>query len=485
MRVPQISMGPIRFRNVMAALRLGRPVWVGMCWALVGSGCGTDSAADSWSPPERLGHVSAAMEEDFAVLQGQPGKNVSTDVDLSNYPTRDEVDAILAELAKYLTSDAAAAFLPLAWVPTPAQIDGLLTNPELQRALAKGVTKSHADTHLISKEKLPPMDALITVKDADALLVKKEQVAQYKKFATKADIPNVDSLLTEAEADLLYENSGTLIDNYLSNDQAKLIYQEANASLSPAIDNAIRQSVRKHLKNRPCPTGMESIADFCIDKYEATVFSQPDCAGTVYGVVSDNYPVTFDDAAQGTMAGGYACSKADTKPSRQITWFQASEACQAVGKRLCTNAEWQMAAAGTPDDPKLCNISGSGGTKSGLETPGCVSRWKVVNTIGNVAEWVADWKVAGTAWATKENQVNASVWPPTFGDGKDAIFNVDSFVVRANDAGSLSWGKGMPAAMVRGGGFEDASCAGAFSVNMEQGPTVQKADIGFRCCRNR
>ncbi|NUN14173.1 MAG: SUMF1/EgtB/PvdO family nonheme iron enzyme [Myxococcales bacterium] len=484
MRVLRISIDTIRLQYQQAG-------WIFLLIALylapfgLGAGCAADSTSDLQPSADRLGVVTAKMEGNFAILQGPPGKNVSADVDLSDYPTRNEVDVFFEEFSKYLSVDDAMAFLPLAWLPTTEQMDALLTTSELQRALTQGVTKAYADANFISTDKLPPMDKLITVKDADALLVKKEQAAQYKKFAVKSDIPDVESLLTKAEADLLYEKSGTLTDNYISSSQSKLTYQEANVALSPAIDKAIRASVRKHYKNRPCPDGMQTVADFCIDLYEATVFSKPDCTGSAYGVAQDNYPDNFVDSAQGTMVAAYACSKADAKPSRYITWFQASEACQAVGKRLCTNAEWQIAAAGTPDDPKICNVSGSSAPKSGQETPGCVSRVGVVNAVGNVAEWVADWKVAGAAWATEENQVNASVWPPTYGDGKDAILNVDSFVVRSNDGGTLTWGKGMPAAMVRGGSFEDASCAGVFAVNMEQGPTVQKTDIGFRCCRNR
>ena len=45
----------------------------------------------------------------------------------------------------------------------------------------------------------------------------------------------------------------------------------------------------------------------------------------------------------------FAVSLAGVTPSARITWFQAQAACANAGKRLPTNAEWQVAVAGTPD----------------------------------------------------------------------------------------------------------------------------------------
>ena len=46
----------------------------------------------------------------------------------------------------------------------------------------------------------------------------------------------------------------------------------------------------------------------------------------------------------------YAVSIAGVTPSAYMTWFQAQQACANARKRLPSNAEWQMAVAGTPDD---------------------------------------------------------------------------------------------------------------------------------------
>ncbi|MGH8477343.1 MAG: SUMF1/EgtB/PvdO family nonheme iron enzyme, partial [Methylococcales bacterium] len=63
---------------------------------------------------------------------------------------------------------------------------------------------------------------------------------------------------------------------------------------------------------------MVKVGPLCVDAYEASVWNTP--AGAIY-----------------------ARSEAGETPSGKITWFQAQQACVNAGKRLPTNAEWQMA----------------------------------------------------------------------------------------------------------------------------------------------
>jgi len=93
---------------------------------------------------------------------------------------------------------------------------------------------------------------------------------------------------------------------------------------------------------RPCPNGMMTVGSFCIDRYEASVWSTTACdgTGTQYGATdTDDYPVaTFPD--NGNFATPlYACSIPGVAPSRGLTWFQAQQACAASAKHLCTNEE--------------------------------------------------------------------------------------------------------------------------------------------------
>jgi formylglycine-generating enzyme required for sulfatase activity len=84
-------------------------------------------------------------------------------------------------------------------------------------------------------------------------------------------------------------------------------------------------------------------------------------------------------------------------PSANVTWFQAQEACANAGKRLPTNAEWQIAATGTPDPgpddgATDCNTSAAG--VSPVDTGSrakCVSSRGAFDMVGNRFEWVADW----------------------------------------------------------------------------------------------
>jgi formylglycine-generating enzyme required for sulfatase activity len=157
----------------------------------------------------------------------------------------------------------------------------------------------------------------------------------------------------------------------------------------------------------------------CVDKYEASVWetTTPSLivkikAGTVtltdlisdgaiqHGVASDDYNPGCPDNGN-NCTNFYAVSIPGVIPSTRILWFQAAAACRNAGKRLLTNAEWQVAALGTPDlgtdnEATDCNIATSTGTlpedpvNTGSRSS-CVSDVGAFDMVGNVWEWVADW----------------------------------------------------------------------------------------------
>ena len=201
---------------------------------------------------------------------------------------------------------------------------------------------------------------------------------------------------------------------------------------------------------------MVSAGSVCIDRYEVSVWSSP-TGGTQYGVGTDDYPCD-DDGQDCTGANAiYARSVPGVGPSAHITWFQAQQALANVGKRLPSNAEWQQAAAGTPDST-ACNVDTGVMANTGA-SPGCVSRFGANDMVGNAGEWVGDWVAASTAC-------------PGWGAFSDDFMCLSGASTTATN----------PAALHRGGGFNSLGLAGPFAV-LAQSPAAAANSVGFRGAR--
>jgi hypothetical protein len=201
-----------------------------------------------------------------------------------------------------------------------------------------------------------------------------------------------------------------------------------------------------------CPGGMVKVGPTCIDRYEASVWSAP-TGGVQYGVSSDDYPC--DDNGQDCVGEIYARSVPGVAPSRFITWFQAQQALANSGKRLPTNAEWQMAVAGTPDSTD-CNVSTGSVANTGVNA-NCVSDWGANDMVGNLWEWVADWDEQADAcdnWGAGYGSDQTC-----FGDGTPSRF---------------------PGAFFRGGDFGLTTSAGPFAVVAFFPPSHPSFNVGFR-----
>ncbi len=276
-------------------------------------------------------------------------------------------------------------------------------------------------------------------------------------------------------------SSGTTISSSEMNDNFDAVETAVNDNDSriTALDSRVTA-----LESGTCPSDMVRVGPICVDKYEASVWSSADGTGTQYGDAADDYASageSSDGAGDGCQDNGencnaiFAVSKAGVNPSSYITWFQAQQACANVGKRLLTNAEWQMAAAGTPDpgtnndSTAGCNTSSNTkantGASSGAGANACVSRWGVFDMVGNVHEWVADWVQGDGAFSTDYNA------------GND--YNNDA--IHAHNSSNSS--NSFPAAVYRGGANGAGTNAGIFAFFSSQAPDKAFGNIGFRCAK--
>jgi formylglycine-generating enzyme required for sulfatase activity len=241
-----------------------------------------------------------------------------------------------------------------------------------------------------------------------------------------------------------------------------------------------------------CKPDAVKAGSVCMDKYEASVWQVPatNLAGksnkgliakiqngtatlanlTAGGATQISpsssctpaFPGTFPANGQQT-APLYAVSIPGVHPTACVTWFQAQQACGNSRKRLPSNAEWQLAVAGTPDPgpdngTTDCNTASTFDAENTGARSSCKSYWGAFDMVGNVWEWVADWVPRSTTCGS---------WS---GSGDYQCL-----------AGAATTGE--PGALLRGGDFDHGALAGPLAVDGLDSPSGADLNFGFRCAR--
>ena len=161
------------------------------------------------------------------------------------------------------------------------------------------------------------------------------------------------------------------------------------------------------------------------------------------GFHMDMYEITQKEF-KSVMGKNPSKFKGSKRPVEYVTWFEANEYCERIGKRLPTEAEWERAARGGNNSTFLWGNKADSG-KANFCDAHCEKRWKVdqiddgfpntapvgsfppnnyglFDMAGNVYEWVMDWHKEG--YYRKSPREN----PPGPESGKKKVMRGGSWI---------------------------------------------------------
>jgi formylglycine-generating enzyme required for sulfatase activity len=208
--------------------------------------------------------------------------------------------------------------------------------------------------------------------------------------------------------------------------------------------------------------------DFCIDKYEVS----PSAKCIIFE------PKSVSDTAHNLAdAKCVAASVANGLPWTHVAKPQAEQLCAKEGKRLPTAEEWYEAAAGTPDNMAICNLSGEINT-AGVSIE-CLSGVGAADLVGNVWELTSSEVIDGFYNDVKlpaegyVEQIGSSGLASLTTDIPNNIYNQDYFWSKSE--GSFS--------IIRGGFYGSRLDGGVYAVHAANDINFASAAIGFRCVK--
>jgi formylglycine-generating enzyme required for sulfatase activity len=213
------------------------------------------------------------------------------------------------------------------------------------------------------------------------------------------------------------------------------------------------------------PAHAVSLSAFAIDQTEVTVGQYWECVEAGGCALPDS---------AGSQAGSHYFNDPafDNYPMVNVPWTEANRYCLWRGKRLPTEAEWEMAAGwdiereaklfwpwgNTPDQVQANLGDTSIGAPAAVGSyPADASPSGVLDMAGNVSEWVFDWYKVDTY----SNSDNTDPIGP------------------ANRRGE---GSGR---VVRGGSFADSPDQARTANRRSQEPAYGFSSIGFRCAGDK
>jgi len=201
------------------------------------------------------------------------------------------------------------------------------------------------------------------------------------------------------------------------------------------------------------------VPTFYIDTHEVTVAQYQACVTGGACVAPGSGPqATWGQAGK------------SQHPINYVSWAQANTYCLwAGGGRLCSEAEWELAARGTDgrrfpwgNAPATgCDLANWGGVCGGLQPVGQLPKGKspfgVLDMAGNVREWTADW-YAGGYYAELAAAGTSTTAPKGPATGTERS--------------------------VRGGYFQDNMPELRTSARAFAQPATSAFSLGIRCCRS-
>ena len=218
-----------------------------------------------------------------------------------------------------------------------------------------------------------------------------------------------------------------------------------------------------------------------VDKYEGRIIN---VSGGVWQDNDDTTAITPGTSdirgnGQGIPSTWMSFSQ-KAQGSSGMSWYVAQVTLGNNGKRLCSNAEWQLAAAGTSrSNATGMTVNGESWTSVADQD---VSHYGVVGCVGSLWEWVADMGQYGPSQNTDGTGTGTAGQYIRNHYGVDAQWNITGRAYTVNTSEASGFGN-LHSALLRGGAWDNLLDAGVFAINAFNAPSTWSTTFGFRGVR--